>query len=212
MMMQAADPYRCACERRKDLRNMCYRPDLGLPNADLNLFGLGSPHLSHSAFRRSLLLLKHACVKHVLCQSCLREKEKERLPFGSINILSPFGNGDNSSTGWADCGGCPAGSLGELWGHGDQPSSPSLQASVFSYPHTRQRSRPVMASRWTFMCLKKDAFWTIRSNWVAVCTLNPNLTTAFACWPRRNRAEGPLCCPDWMIPHHPCICQGGMCA
>lgn len=55
MMMQAEDTYRCICERRRGLRNTCYRPDLGLRNADLNLFGLGSPHLSHSAFHCSLL-------------------------------------------------------------------------------------------------------------------------------------------------------------
>lgn len=68
-------------------------------------------------------------------------------------------------------------------------ASTSLQVSVFSYPCTRQRSGPVMGTRWGFMCLNKDTFWTIRNNWVAVYTLNPNLTAVHAHWPRRNRAE-----------------------
>lgn len=88
-------------------------------------------------------------------------------------------------------------------------ASTSLQGSVSSYPCTRQRSGLVMGTRWGLMCLNKDTFWTIRNNWVAVYTLNSNLTAVLARWPRRNRAESPLCCPDQTIPHHPCFCQGG---
>lgn len=143
---------------------------------------------------------------------------KESLPFGKVNILFPFSSGDDSLSGWTDCCGCLAGSLRELWGHVDKPSSSSLWASICSYSFIRWSSRLVMVTRWSFVCLNRDTFWTIKNSWVAVYTLSPNFTTVLAHWPRRNRAEGLLfvfmlflCCPDQTIPHHPCFCQESLC-
>lgn len=66
MMMQAVDTYKCVCDRRRGgfvWNVLQFR--FGTSECRSEPFGLGLPHFSHSALDHSLLLLKHACLKHL---------------------------------------------------------------------------------------------------------------------------------------------------
>lgn len=198
-----------------DFCETCCSPHLGSLHVIWTL--LGWLTLFQSFCLWSLLAVTATTVAAVTAMTCPSETHPlltlpQRSGFldqGVPAFGSPFSSGSDSLTGWGDVVAAQLALWGSLGPCGQ--ASTSLQASVFSYPCTRQRSRPVMGTRWGFMCLNKDTFWTIRNNWVAVYPLNPNLTAVLAPWPRINRAKSPLCCPDQMIPRCPCFWQGGLC-